>query len=125
MISSNFAYRTAFRSLAFLIFVLELWIPSAAGEHSAYDVGSKRELFVDGFLIQEQSGVRLQMHHPMPKEIVMHHDKLWEGNGCNYYSIFRDGDLFRMYYDSWAHEPSSIPVHDVFIGYAESKDGRN
>jgi hypothetical protein len=30
-----------------------------------------------------------------------------------------------MYYDSWAHRPSSIPVHDVFIGYAESKDGKN
>ena len=124
MISINLADRTVFRTLAVFMVVLALWIPGAAREHAAYDMGSKRELFVDGFLIQKQYGVRLEMHHPMPKEIVMHHDKLWEGNGCNYYSIFRDGDLIRMYYDSWAHEPSSIPVHDVLIGYAESKDGK-
>ena len=40
-------------------------------------------------------------------------------------SIFRDGDIYRMYYDAWAHEPSSIPVHEVLIAYAESKDGKN
>lgn len=88
------------------------------------DIGSKRELFIDTHLIEAMSGVRLEMHSPMPKEIVMHLDKLWEGNGCNYYSIFQDGNIYRMYYDAWAHEPSSIPVHEVFIGYAESEDGK-
>ena len=124
MISRNRRLRLVSWKLAAPIVVLLLWTPAAAQDNSIMDMGSKRELFVDGYLIEKSSGVRLQLHHPMPKEIVMHHDKLWEGNGCNYYSIFRDGDLFRMYYDSWAHEPSSIPVHDVFIGYAESKDGK-
>ena len=124
MISRNRRLRLVSWKLAAPMAVLLWWNPAAAQDNSIMEIGSKRELFVDGYLIEKSSGVRLQLHHPMPKEIVMHHDKLWEGNGCNYYSIFRDGDLFRMYYDSWAHEPSSIPVHDVFIGYAESKDGK-
>ena len=90
----------------------------------ALDIGSKRDLFVDTHLIEGMSGLRLKLHTPVPKEIVMHHDKLWEGNGCSYYSIFRDGDIYRMYYEAWAHEPSSIPVHDILIAYAESKDGK-
>ena len=93
-------------------------------QNGPLDIGSKRELFIDTHLIEAMSGVRLEMHSPMPKEIVMHLDKLWEGNGCNYYSIFQDGNIYRMYYDAWAHEPSSIPVHEVFIGYAESEDGK-
>ena len=124
MISRNRRLRLVSWKLAAPMFVLLWWNPAAAQDNSIMEMGSKRELFVDGYLIEKSSGVRLQLHHPMPKEIVMRHDKLWEGNGCNYYSIFRDGDLFRMYYDSWAHEPSSIPVHDVFIGYAESRDGK-
>ena len=47
------------------------------------------------------AGVRLEMHAPTPKEIVLHYDKLWEDNLCNCYSIFRDGDIFRVYYDVW------------------------
>ena len=124
MISCNPRHRPASRALLAPIVILLFWGPATAQENAVMDMGSKRELFVDGYLIETRSGVRLQLHHPVPKEIVMHHDKLWEGNGCNYYSIFRDGDLFRMYYDAWAHEPSSIPVHDVFIAYAESKDGK-
>ena len=105
--------------------VLLPFCASTAQGDATISIGSKRELFVDTHLIQTMSGVRLQLHAPTPKEIVMHHDKLWEGNGCNYYSIFRDGDIYRMYYDAWAHEPSTIPVHDVLIAYAESKDGKS
>lgn len=43
------------------------------------------------------TGVRLEMHASTPKQIVLHYDKLWEDNVCNCYSIFRDGDIFRVY----------------------------
>jgi len=32
----------------------------------------------------------------MKTDIV--HDKPWEGNSCGAYTIFKDNDLFRMYY---------------------------
>jgi len=94
-----------------------------AREVKVIDIGSRRELFLDDYLIDKMKKVRLEMHHPIPKEIVTRFDKPWEGNGCSFQVIFKDGDIFRTYYNAWAHEPSSIPTHDVFIGYAESKDG--
>ena len=30
-----------------------------------------------------------------------------------------------MYYEAWAHEPSTIPVHDILFAYAESRDGKS
>ena len=95
----------------------------AAQDGSVVSLGSRRELFVDRYLIDATSGVELRLHQPMPKEIVMHHDKPWEGNDCIFYTIFRDGPIYRMYYDAWTYAPTTLPAHDVFIAYAESKDG--
>src|SRR6188768_1669967 len=73
---------------------------SRAGE--AIDVGSRRELFVDNFLIEKLTGQAQQvLHHPEPREIVITHDGTWEGSGSGYHSIFRDGDRYRMYYKAW------------------------
>ncbi|SVC81308.1 uncharacterized protein METZ01_LOCUS334162, partial [marine metagenome] len=36
------------------------------------------------------------LHRPEPKEVVLITDEPWEGNTCAYYTIFRDGNLFRM-----------------------------
>ena len=124
MISASWNNRGSVLGLVAITTILLLLSVTTAQENSTISIGSKRELFIDTHLIETLSGVRLELHAPTPKEIVLHHDKLWEGNGCNYYSIFRDGDIYRMYYDAWAHEPSTIPVHDVLIAYSESKDGK-
>ncbi len=63
------------------------------------EIGSRRELFVDRYLIEELSGgAALTLHKPQPQEVVLTTDKPWEGNTCAYYTIFRDGDRYRMYY---------------------------
>ena len=100
---------------ALLVFSLLLSVAAASANPpettEPLDIGSKRELFVDTHLIEGMSGLRLKLHTPVPKEIVMHHDKLWEGNACSYYSIFRDGDIYRMYYEAWGLEPSGKCPH--------------
>lgn len=90
-------------------------------------IGVRRELFVDSALIENLSGeARLELHHPVPKEIVMEHNAPWEGSGCGYHSIFQDGDLYKMYYKAWDLKTldDRIAVGDNrFACYAESKDG--
>ena len=51
----------------------------AAGETRAVDIGSRRELFVDHYLIERMEGVRLVLHHPQPAEVAMRFDRPWEG----------------------------------------------
>ena len=66
---------------------------------SAIAIGDRRELLVDDFLVDKLSGgARLQLHQPVPREIVLKTDALWEGNASGYQSVFQDGGLYRMYY---------------------------
>ena len=70
-----------------------------ANEDSPVDIGSRLELLLDEYLIDRMAnGVRLQMHRPVRREVVLRTDAPWEGNACAFQSVFRDGDLYRMYY---------------------------
>lgn len=96
---------------------------SAAGKIP--DVGSRRELFVDSALIEKLSGSAVQrLHRPAAREVVLTTDAPWEGNTCAYYSVFRDGDRFRMYYRG-SHWDSGAKraTHREVTCYAESRDG--
>ena len=89
--------------------------------------GTQRELFVDGHMIKKMTGdVRQLLQQPEPKEVVLTTDALWEGNTCAYYTIFRDGDLFRMYYRGSHWDTSTKKAtHREVTCYAESRDGVN
>ena len=59
------------------------------------------------------------MTQPTPQDVALVTDKPWEGNTCAYYSVFQDGELYRMYYRGSHHKPA----HEEVTCYAESKDG--
>lgn len=92
-------------------------------------IGSRRELFVDDFLIEKMTGKAEQrLHHPQPKEIAITHDAPWEGSGSGYHSVFKDGGKYRMYYKAWqitVTPPGKVNTgeHPLFTCYAESDDG--
>jgi hypothetical protein len=69
-------------------------------------------------------GARLELQHPVPREIVMKTDAPWEGNACGYQSVFKDGERYRMYYHGvhYGHDPKTR-VHPYVMCYAESDDG--
>ncbi len=64
----------------------------------ATDIGDRREFFVDDYLIESMTRVKQVMHTPQPKDVAIVCDAPWEGNTSAYYTLFKDGDLFRMYY---------------------------
>ena len=52
------------------------------------DIGSRRELMVDDYLIAAMQGAAVRrMHHPVRREIAVVHDAAWEGNGSGIGSI--------------------------------------
>ena len=92
------------------------------------EIGSRRELFVDDYLIQKMEGnLELRLHHPTPQEIVLNHDETWKGTGSGYHSVFQDGDLYRIYYKAWHIDVSEGTLdtsrHPLYCCYAESEDG--
>ena len=100
-----------------------LAMPASADE--PLDIRSRLELFVDDYLVGELKGaVERKLQLPEPREVVLVTDKPWEGNTCAYYTIFQDGDLYRMYYrGSHADEKTQKALHAEVACYAESKDG--
>ena len=91
-------------------------------------IGSRLELFVDEFMVQELKGeARLQMHRPTRREIVFRPNAPWEGNGSAFQTVFQDGDRLRMYYRGGHHVASKAYETDKIswdtLCLAESTDG--
>ena len=87
-------------------------------------IGQQRELLTDDHLIQEADGIVFRLHQPEPEEVVLVTDRPWEGNTCAYYTIFQDGDKYRMYYrGSHWDEKAKKATHPEVVCYAESEDG--
>lgn len=109
-----------------VVFLSAASLPAA--EPEVLDIGSRRELFVEDTLVDSLGGAaQLRLHHPTPQNVAIVHDKPWEGTGSGYHTVFRDGDLYRMYYRGWHLDfkdgKLSTAAHDPFYCYAESTDG--
>ena len=73
---------------------------------NAVDLRGRREVCWDDFMIEpDRTNAEPRLHKPVKKERVLLLDKPWEGDGCDYYNIFKDEDengvLYRMYYLGW------------------------
>jgi hypothetical protein len=116
-------------AITVLVCCLTLHSEAASGQTAdkseITNIGSRRELFVDRALVEEIKGdAKLHVHQPEPQEVVLVTGKPWEGNTCAYYTVFQDGDLYRMYYrGSHWDEKTQKATHREVACYAESKDG--
>ena len=118
-----------------LIFVCSLNLSANDPEVvKSLNLGSRLELFVDDFLIESMEGLHQRLHHPISAGKVLTLDKPWEGVTSDYQVVFKDGNLFRMYYRGSSHKGYTItsflkrgeevvPEHPQFALYAESSDG--
>jgi hypothetical protein len=106
-----------------------MFVATLGGAEPAIALGSRRELFVDDFLIDRLIGrAEQRLHHPEPREIALVHDAPWEGSGSGYHSVFHDGTKYRMYYKAWQltvtpDQKVNTNEHPLFCCYAESDDG--
>lgn len=100
------------------------------------EIGSRRELFVDAFLIDRLSGgARHRLHHPVHREVVLSLNQPWEGNVEGNFlptSVMRVDGRIRLYYkgvEMKANEPpervhlGSKQIKSEHVCLAESDDG--
>jgi hypothetical protein len=87
-------------------------------------LGSRRELLIDDLLIDSHLGADFRLHKPQPRDVAITCDAAWEGNTSAYFTIFQDGERYRMYYrGSHYDEASRRGTHPEYVCYAESRDG--
>ena len=88
------------------------------------ELGRRLEPLVDDYLIDSMEGARLTLHRPTARQVAIVHDAPWEGDTCCYHTVFRDGDVVRMYYRGAESVPrQGDQVHPELVCYAESTDG--
>jgi hypothetical protein len=100
-----------------------------------FDLGDRRELFVDRHMISSMSGsARLQLHEPRSAGIAFQFDAPWEGPASTFATVFRDGEKVRLYYRGYCSPPEDTDATTGFTQptrkdglqstcYAESNDG--
>ena len=104
-----------------LLLILAFWIHCAVAAE-VINLGSRRELFVDAFLIAKLDGVRLELHEPRREGVALKFDRPWEGGFAGYTTVIKDRDTFRMYYRGLPVAGRDGSVSEC-VCYAESKDG--
>src|SRR3954467_1879946 len=87
----------------------------------AVNIGSRLEMFVDDWLIDQRSGVELKLQTPVRQEIVLTTDQPHEGIASAYFTVIQDGPLIRLYYRGAAIGPDNSQKQVTC--YAESRDG--
>ncbi|MBL4885418.1 MAG: hypothetical protein JKY95_12895 [Planctomycetaceae bacterium] len=113
--------------LIFLVGCLSLVFSASAQAAEPIPIGSRLEPLVDHGLIDSlKGGASLELHSPQPREIAFKFDQAWEGNASGYCTLFRDGDIYRMYYRGSRYLIDKKPLrmaHTETVCYAESQDG--
>jgi len=95
-------------------------------DEEGIDIGSRRELFVDDYLIERLEDAQRVLHHPTSREVSLARNQPWEGNVSGYTTVFQDGGIYRMYYRGthtiYTQGKVTSPHREV-VCYAESQDG--
>lgn len=115
---------SARRCLGVGLLALGLAIAPVHGQ-APIDLGDRRELFIDDYLVDEMTNVQLLVHPPVPQEIAVTGDKPWDGNGCGYFTVLHDKreSVYRMYYHAWQIPTGLEPGGPLTIAYFQSADG--
>jgi hypothetical protein len=118
------------KNISLLLIIIILWpfgkfmlsMRSFAKETEQIYLGSRRELFIDHYLIDHLDGVRLVLHRLHDEGPVLKFDEPWEGPFCGYCTVIKDDDTYRFYYRGLPEASSDGSEREVTC-YAESTDG--
>ena len=62
------------------------------------NIGSRREVCWDEFLMDRVENISVKMHHPQFRNIALTCDAPWEGNNCGFFILLPEQNRLRLYY---------------------------
>ncbi len=87
------------------------------------NIETRRELFVDTYLIDHMVGTRLKLHTPVSGGIAVTFDESWANVSAGYGTVVKDDATYRLYYRKTFEAPSGDDSEHQVTCYAESPDG--
>ncbi|MCB1103769.1 MAG: hypothetical protein H7A44_07985 [Opitutaceae bacterium] len=94
---------------------------------AALDIGQRRELFVDDYLVDRLAGTTMRLHHPHYVAPAIPFNDPWDRDASGYATVIVDDGLYRMYYRGGPRDMSAGKSEGStsYFCYAESTDGIN
>ena len=92
---------------------------AAAAEPETINIGSQRELFIDGYLVDSLDSAEILMHRPERKNVVVTFDKPWEKDGEGYATLLKIDSKYLMFYRAWGVAPGT----PMYFAVLESENG--
>lgn len=89
----------------------------SAEKETLYEIGQRRELFIDHFLISRLARTHLQLHHPQLAPATPA-----PANNMEYGTVIKDGDIYRLYTRDGRGALRDGDAQEV-TRYCESRDG--
>ncbi|MSU23278.1 MAG: hypothetical protein EXS32_05570 [Opitutus sp.] len=91
---------------------------AASAAPAVVDLGGRRELFVDDFLVERMNGAEWRLHAPIDRGPALKPgDVPWEDTNTGYGTVIKDGGTYRLYYRG------NASMTNGRYCYAESPDG--
>jgi hypothetical protein len=87
------------------------------------EIVTRREPFVDTYLVEQTGGTRLQLPRPVSGGIVLGSDEPWARPGAGYGTVIADSDTCRSHYREVFGETVSDDGRNRVTCYAEGEDG--
>jgi hypothetical protein len=105
-----------------LLAIAAVWAAAARGAEMNLpeNIADRRQLFVDGALIERLDRVALKLHEPISGGVAIKFDKPWEGPSSMGSVVFRHDGKYLMYYNTLTREPGE---KSGVICVATSADG--
>ena len=86
------------------------------------NLGTRLEMFIDHFLIEQLKGTRLKLHEPRPAGIAVRFGDPWDEVPNGTATILEDNGRYRLYYGGLPADFKSEGA-ETNLCYAESQDG--
>lgn len=109
------------------IFLVCLLLFKSALLAQPLELGSRLEMMVDHYLIDEMNGVSLELQTPSNAGHALDFNDPWDRDASGYATVIEDDGLYRLYYRGGPADETagSDERATSFFCYAESRDGIN
>ena len=94
-----------------------------AVDANVVDIGNRRELFVDHFLVASLDKTALMLHRPCDEGPAFAFDKPWEGVFGAYVTIIHTDGKYQAFYRGTSNSSQKNTGNHQVVCYAESSDG--
>jgi len=83
------------------------------------DLGNRRELFVDDYLIDKLDNLSLKLHEPVLRDVSFKFELPWEGLYCGYVTMIYDNGKYRAYYRGSPTGPDGNPTEALCVAFSD------